>query len=166
MVSKGAITRACRQRMCANENWQFSLSFAEAMCYGSRVQPDRRISVVRLAERQIPTGGSVQPPPAGNQDHIELRDADGRQVVLGTIQKFIVRLLGESPRELAEVAGRIKEDEGRARTRLRQLATKGVAELTEDGMWKLVEGPIVPREPPPDARWQRRKNAEARKVRV
>ena len=81
-------------------------------------------------------------------------------------QKFIVRLLGEAPRELAEVAGRIKEDEGRARTRLRQLATKGVAELTEDGMWKLVEGPIVPREPPPDARWQRRKNAEARKVRV
>lgn len=85
-----------------------------------------------------------------------LRDAAGRQVRLGAVQQWIAELLVDGPMSLPQLAAKIREDEAKTRTRLRQMATRGVLTLGGDGNWRVASGPVVPGEPPPPAHRRRR----------
>ena len=80
-----------------------------------------------------------------------VHDAQGRVMRLGTMQQWIVDLLARHAMPLEAVATGIGEPVQTARTRLRKLALRGVAVLSEDGVWKLVPGPAVPSRAPPHA---------------
>ncbi len=73
-----------------------------------------------------------------------LRDSSGRPLKLGPMQKWIIEVLSESPSTIEEVATRLKEDPAVARTRLKQLASRGAVELGVDQRWRNREGLVIP----------------------
>jgi predicted transcriptional regulator len=66
-----------------------------------------------------------------------IRDEAGRILRLGIMQRLLIDILFNDPRNLAEIAQIVKEPEQTVRTRLRQLAQKGVVTVEKDGLWSL-----------------------------
>jgi hypothetical protein len=109
---------------------------------------------------KTPAGTHENTPP---EPPVVLRDTGGAPVILGVMQQWIVDVLTKRPRTLDEVAAAIKEDEARTRTRLRHLVTKGVVEISDGDVWKLVDGPVEPRAALPPARRGRKRKDQAKK---